>query len=72
MATDQQAAMEQLRALYREKNEHLEKFLEPCAASGPLVPAEPQADSRSIVQASSSAKKAVRFFIVVSPLQIFL
>ena len=29
MATDQQAAMEQLRALYREKNEHLEKFLEP-------------------------------------------
>ncbi len=29
MAADQQAAMEQLRALYREKNEHLEKFLEP-------------------------------------------
>ena len=29
MATDQQAAMEQLRALYRGKNEHLEKFLEP-------------------------------------------
>ena len=29
MATDQQGVMEQLRALYREKNEHLEKFLEP-------------------------------------------
>ena len=27
--TDQQAALEQLRELYREKNEHLEKFLEP-------------------------------------------
>ena len=26
---DQQAALEQLRELYREKNEHLEKFLEP-------------------------------------------
>ena len=26
---EQQAAMEQLRALYREKNEHLETFLEP-------------------------------------------
>ena len=29
MAMDQQAAMEQLQELYREKNEHLEKFLEP-------------------------------------------
>ena len=29
MAMDQQAVMEQLRALYREKNEHLERFLEP-------------------------------------------
>ena len=27
--TDKQAAMEQLQELYREKNEHLEKFLEP-------------------------------------------
>ena len=26
---DQQAALERLRELYREKNEHLEKFLEP-------------------------------------------
>ena len=29
MAMDQQTAMEQLRELYREKNEHLERFLEP-------------------------------------------
>ena len=29
MAMDQQTAMEQLRALYQEKNAHLEKFLEP-------------------------------------------
>jgi len=29
MVMDQQAAMEQLQELYREKNEHLEKFLEP-------------------------------------------
>ena len=29
MAMDQQAAMERLQELYREKNEHLEKFLEP-------------------------------------------
>ena len=29
MAMEQQAAMEQLQELYREKNEHLEKFLEP-------------------------------------------
>ena len=29
MATDQQAAMERLQDLYREKNEHLEKLLEP-------------------------------------------
>ena len=29
MAMDQQAAMERLQDLYREKNEHLEKFLEP-------------------------------------------
>ena len=26
---DQQEALERLRELYREKNEHLEKFLEP-------------------------------------------
>ena len=31
---DQQAALEQLRELYREKNEHLEKFLEPVGAEG--------------------------------------
>ena len=29
MAMDQQAAMERLRELYQEKNEHLAKFLEP-------------------------------------------
>ena len=29
MVMDQQAAMERLQELYREKNEHLEKFLEP-------------------------------------------
>ena len=29
MAMDQQASMDYLRDLYREKNEHLEKFLEP-------------------------------------------
>ncbi len=29
MAAEQQAAMERLRVLYQEKNEHLEKFLEP-------------------------------------------
>ena len=29
MAMNQQAAMEQLQDLYREKNEHMEKFLEP-------------------------------------------
>ena len=28
MAVDQQAAMERMQELYREKNEHLEKFLE--------------------------------------------
>ena len=28
MATDHQVAMERLQDLYREKNEHLEKFLE--------------------------------------------
>ena len=31
MAMDQQAAMERLQELYREKNEHLERFLEPVA-----------------------------------------
>ena len=29
MAMDQQTVMERLKELYREKNEHLEKFLEP-------------------------------------------
>lgn len=29
MVTDQQAVMERMRALYQEKNEHLERFLEP-------------------------------------------
>ena len=29
MAMDQQVSMDYLRDLYREKNEHLEKFLEP-------------------------------------------
>lgn len=29
MVADQQAAMKRLQELYREKNEHLEKFLEP-------------------------------------------
>ena len=49
---DQQEALERLRELYREKNEHLEKFLEPV---------EPYEFYREIFPEGSFERKALFF-----------